>query len=59
MVLILSKFDKRDDLVFDIVFPFLDGDILRAPSHGVYISQLIRLLECLVMLATLTHEIKI
>ena len=32
---------KRDD--FDIVnFPFLDGDIPRATSYGVYISQLIR-----------------
>ena len=33
-------YDKRDG--FDIVnFPFLDGDIPRAPSYGVYISQLI------------------
>ena len=32
---------KRDD--FDIVtFPFLDGDVPRRPSYGVYISQLIR-----------------
>ena len=22
--------------------PFLDGDVLRSPSYGVYISQLIR-----------------
>ena len=30
-------------LYFDIVnFPFLDEDIPRAPSYGVYISQLIR-----------------
>ena len=36
-----SKYDKRDD--FDIAnFPFLDGDIPRATSYGVYISQLIR-----------------
>ena len=35
-------YDKRDDFDFDIVnFPFLDGDIPRAPSDGVYISQLI------------------
>ena len=34
-------YDKRDD--FDIVnFPFLDGDVPRRPSYGVYISQLIR-----------------
>ena len=36
-------FDKRDDFDFDIVnFPFLDGDVPRRPSYGVYISQLIR-----------------
>ena len=36
-------YDKRDDFDFDIVnFPFLDGDLPRRPSYGVYISQLIR-----------------
>ena len=36
-------YDKRDDFDFDIVnFPFLDGDVVRSTSHGVYISQLIR-----------------
>ena len=36
-------YDKRDDFDFDIVnFPFLDGDVLRSTSYGVYISQLIR-----------------
>ena len=36
-------YDKRDDLDFDIVnFPFLDGDVPRSSSYGVYISQLIR-----------------
>ena len=35
--------DKRDDFDFEIVnFPFLDGDVLRSTSYGVYISQLIR-----------------
>ena len=34
---------KWDDLDFDIVnFSFLDGDVPRRTSHGVYISQLIR-----------------
>ena len=34
-------YDKRDD--FDIVnCPFLDGDVPRRTSYGVYISQLIR-----------------
>ena len=37
-------YDKRDDFDFDIVnFPFLDGDVPRRPSYGVYITQLIRL----------------
>ena len=36
-------YDKRDDIDFDIVnFPFLDGDVPRSTSCGVYISQLIR-----------------
>ena len=36
-------YDKRDDSDFDIFnFPFLDGDVPRRPSYGVYISQLIR-----------------
>ena len=38
-----KMYDKRDDLDFDIVnFPFLDGDVPRSTSYGVYISQLIR-----------------
>ena len=36
-------YDKRDDFDFEIVnFSFLDGDIPRSKSYGVYISQLIR-----------------
>ena len=36
-------YDKRDDFNFEIVnFPFLDGDVPRSPSYGVYISQPIR-----------------
>ena len=38
-----KSYDKRDDFNFEIVnFPFLDGDVPRSPSYGVYISQLIR-----------------
>ena len=34
--------DKQDDFNFEIInFPFLDGDVPRSPSFGVYISQLI------------------
>ena len=36
-------YDKRDDFDFDIVnFLFLDGDVPRSASYGVYISQRIR-----------------
>ena len=48
-------YDKRDDFDFDIVnFPFLDGDVPRRASYGVYISQLIRLptVEPAIMLRT-------
>ena len=38
---VFLDFDK--DTNFEIVnFPFLDGDVPRSPSYGVYISQLIR-----------------
>ena len=36
-------YDKQDDFNFEIVnFPFLDGDVPRSPSYGVYISQRVR-----------------
>ena len=51
-------YDKRDDFDFEIVnFPFLDGDVPRSTSYGVYISQLIVLLEHLAMLLTSTPAI--
>ena len=35
-------YDKQDNFNFEIVnFPFLDRDVPRSPSYGVYISQLI------------------
>ena len=35
-------YDKQDDFNFEIVnFPFLDGDVPRSPSYGVYSSQVI------------------
>ena len=38
-----KNYDKRGDFHFEIVsFPFLDGDVPRSTSYGVYISQLIR-----------------
>ena len=39
----IKIYDNRDDFDFDIVnFSFLDGDVPRSTSYGVYISQLIR-----------------
>ena len=39
------------DSDFDIVnFPFLDGDVPRTTSYGVYISQLIRFARVILML---------
>ena len=35
-------YDKRDEFDFEIDFPFLDGDVPRRPSYGIYISRLIR-----------------
>ena len=36
-------YDKRDDFDFEIVnFPFLDGDVPRSTSYGVYIFQIVR-----------------
>ena len=36
-------YDKRDGFDFETFnFPFLDGDVPRSTSHGVYISQLFR-----------------
>ena len=48
-------------LDFDIVhFPFLDGDVPRRGSYGVYISQnLLGLLETAIMLRTSTLEIHV
>ena len=40
-------YDKRDDCNFEkkyiiVNLSFLDGDVSRSPSYGVYISHLIR-----------------
>ena len=52
-------YDKRDEFDFDIVnFPFLDGDIPRATSYGLYISQLIRYARVSSHVAEITLETK-
>ena len=39
----ISSYDNRDDFDFENVnLPFLDDDVPRSTSYGVYISQLIR-----------------
>ena len=51
--------DKRDGFDFDIVnFSFLDGDIPRRTSYGVYMSQFIRFARASSILVTLTAIIK-
>ena len=53
-------YDERDDFDFDTVnFPFLDGDVPRRASYGVYISQFLGLLESAIMLHTSMHEINV
>ena len=48
MFLLKTKiYDKRDDFYFVfyfvfVIFSFLDGDVSRSTSYGVYISQLTR-----------------
>ena len=38
-----SLYDKRNDYDFDVIsFPFLDGNIPKRQSYGVFISQLVR-----------------
>jgi len=38
-----KTYDKLDDFdLSDVHLPFLDGDVPRPPSYGIYISQLIR-----------------
>ena len=50
-------YDKRDDFIFQIVnFTFLDRDVPRSPSYGVYISQIIRFARLVLMLITSTTE---
>ena len=42
-----SVYDKRDDFDFPIInFPWLSGDVPILPSHGIYISQLVRFVRC-------------
>ena len=46
---VLTKiYDKQDDFYLEIVtFPFLDGDVSRSTSSGVYFLNLFVLLECI------------
>ena len=50
-------YDKRYDFNFELVnFLFLDGNVTRSLSYGVYILSLSVLLECVLMLMTLKAE---
>ena len=53
-------YDKRDDFDFEIVnFPYLDGDVPRSTSYGVYISQLIRFARASSCVADFNTRIKL
>ena len=40
---LVKLYDKRRDYSFEVIsFPFLDGNVPKAPSYGVLISQLVR-----------------
>ena len=57
--LVHKMFDKQDDYNFEIVnFSFVDGDVPRSPSYGVYISQLVRFAGVFLMLVASTTETK-
>ena len=57
-ILSTKIYDIRDDFDFEMVnFPFLDGDVPRSTSYGVYISQLIRFAKHPAMLLTSTLAI--
>ena len=50
-----KMYDKRGDFNFEMVnYPYLDGEIPRSLSYGVYISQLLR--GCVLMLMTSETE---
>ena len=52
-------YDKRYDFDFDSQFPFfLDGDVPRRTSYGVYISQLIRFASVSSNLSDFNYRIK-
>ena len=52
-------YDKCNEFDFDIVnYPCLDGDVPRAPSDGVYISQLIQFVRVHSHLADFNSNIK-
>ena len=39
----IKLYDKRNDYDFDVIsFPYLDGNIPKSQSYGIFISQLIR-----------------
>ena len=40
---LIKLFDKRKDYSFNVInYPFMDGTIPKAPTYGVFVSQLTR-----------------
>ena len=59
MVQFPPKFIINGTIDFDIVnFPFLDGDVPRRTSYGVYISRLIRFASAFTNLNDFNYRIK-
>ena len=53
-------YDRHDDFDFEIVnFPFLDGDVPRSTSFGVYISQLICFARASIFVTDFNTRIKL
>ena len=56
-IILTIIYDKRDNINFELVnFPFLNGDVPRSQSYGVYILPLIGFARVCFMLMTSTIE---
>lgn len=58
-VITTKIYDKRDNYDFEIVnYPHLHGDVPRATSYGVYVSQLVRYARAFRRLVIFTKGIR-
>ena len=55
----VKLYDKRNDYNFNVIsYPFLDGNIPKDRSHGIFISQLIRICKVNTNLVHFLTEVK-